>query len=113
MTTFNRPPINAGCFPAQAAPAGPYDPCAALPELYRALHGLTSGRGTQQVRFGDNWKTFHSGNVVELRKEIARLERLCPASAANPFGSNLMNSPGAVRAGPYSRSSGYGRPYRY
>lgn len=73
------------------------DPCAIL-KLYRdELFKATTGKIAIRTRFGS-----HSGpgrelerakpNVVELRKEISKLERLCAMKRGEA---------GAVRAGPY------------
>ena len=114
MTTFNRKPIQSNCIgqPNNAAPAGIDDPCTMLPLLLGDLYAIMSGRATQQVRDGDRWKSFHNGNVVQLRQEIARLEKLCPRSATNPYGGNNH----AVQVGPRRidgvRAGFYPSPYR-
>jgi hypothetical protein len=83
------------------------DPCAALPILRGALYDLMTGKAKSQVRFGDQWLSFHNGNVKELRAEIRRLETMC---GSNGQPSNVGR---AVRVGPrFSPSmSGYGRHY--
>jgi hypothetical protein len=64
------------CIPSQATPAVD-DPCALLPQLRAALYALMTGQQRQQVRHGDQWLTWHQGNVKELRAEVRRLEAIC------------------------------------
>ncbi len=80
------------------------NPCAALPVLRNALYNLMAGETKSQVRFGDQWLTFHNGNVKELRAEIRKLEAMC----SNGVPSNAGR---AVRVGPRFSPSmrGYGR----
>lgn len=53
------------------------NPCAVLPLLRGALYQLMSGQGRAQVRFGEQWVTYHAGNAKELRAEIRKLETIC------------------------------------
>jgi hypothetical protein len=88
------------CIPTGAPPAVD-DPCAMLPQLRAALYGLMSGQARAQVRNGDQWLTWHQGNVKELKSEVRRLEIIC--------GTN-SNVGRAVRVGPYySANSPYHR----
>lgn len=72
------------------------DPCAVLAELRAAYYALLSGAQTAKVRDGDRWREFHRGNATSLRNEIAKLEYMCPKSAANPYGGT---SGGSTTAG--------------
>ena len=75
--------------------------------LRNALYDLMRGKTLSQVRFGDQWTSFHNGNVKELRAEVRRLEIICGANG------QPSNAGRAVRVGPrFSPSlSGYGRHY--
>ncbi|MEH2476194.1 hypothetical protein V1281_002636 [Nitrobacteraceae bacterium AZCC 2161] len=83
------------------------NPCAALPMLRSALYDLMGGKTKSQVRFGDQWLSFHNGNVKELRAEVRRLEIICGTNG------QPSNAGRAVRVGPrFSPSmSGYGRHF--
>lgn len=65
------------------------NPCQFLPQLRGALYQLMAGQQKAQVRFGDQWVTWHKANVAELRAEVRRLEYICG------------NTPRAVRVGNY------------
>jgi hypothetical protein len=62
------------------------DPCAILPYLRAAYYDLLSGKATSSVGDDSRRQTFHAGNIVLLRDEIAKLEQMCPKSASNPRG---------------------------
>jgi hypothetical protein len=79
------------CTPQGVAPAID-DPCALLSQLRGALYQLMTGQQRAQVRNGEQWLTFHQGNVKELRAEVRRLEMICGANAFRPR---------AVRVGTY------------
>ena len=78
------------CMPTVAPPAVD-DPCAMLPQLRAAMYALLAGQARAQVRNGDQWLTWHQGNVKELKSEVRRLEIICGAN------SNVGR---AVRVGP-------------
>lgn len=80
--------------------AAPFDPCAAWQELYVAYIELISGRAVQQTRDGARWSLKHKGSVVDMKRELNRLEQLCQPHTAR-----------AVRVGPYYPS--HFRPSRY
>jgi hypothetical protein len=96
---------NNPCAPSATA-AGVDNPCSMIPVLRGALFDLMSGKGRSQIRFGDQWLSFHNGNVKELRAEIARLEIMC--SNGQP-----SNAGRAVRVGSRFSPSMYGYGRRY
>jgi hypothetical protein len=70
------------CTPSGAPPAiDDASACAMLPKLRAALFSLMAGQARSQIRHGDQWLTFHQGNVKELRAEVRRLELLCGPNA--------------------------------
>jgi hypothetical protein len=91
------------CTPSEVTPAID-DPCALLPQLRAALYQLMAGQARSQVRNGEQWLTWHQGNVKELRAEVRRLELLCSANA---------NAGRAIRVGPYVPFNAPHRRNRY
>lgn len=91
------------CTPGGTPPAID-NPCAWLPQLRAALYELMAGQARSQTRHGDQWCTWHRGNVKELRMEIRRLELLCGQNA---------NRGRAVRVGPYVPTHAPYRRFRY
>lgn len=80
--SFNRKPLNQGCAPTSpAAPDYIEDECAYLPYLKAELYRLMTGQATSEARHGDFWKKTHNGSVVELKREIQRLELKCTPGA--------------------------------
>lgn len=63
-----------------------------LPQLRAAYYALLAGQATAQIRFNDQWKTYHRPDTRTLALEIRRLEALCGADAL---------APRAVRVGNY------------
>lgn len=95
------------CGPPPTPVAVTDNPCVALPMLRAALYEVLQGKRSQ-VRFGDQWMSWHKGNENGLRAEIRRLEQMC----MNGFPSNAGR---AQRVGPiYNPALAYpGRGYRY
>lgn len=83
------------------------NPCAALPMLRSALYDLMAGNKRVEVRHGENWLRFNTGDAKELRAEVRRLEIICGANG------QPSNAGRAVRVGPRFSPSmgGYGRHY--
>jgi hypothetical protein len=73
-----------------------------LAQLRAAYWALLSGQATAQVRFNDQWKTYHRADAKALEREVRRLEQICGADAF---------APRAVRVGNY-RGIRH-RPFRY
>ena len=84
------------------------NPCAMLPVLRAALFDVLQGKKSQ-VRFGDQWMSWHKGDANGLRAEIRRLEQIC---GANGLPSNQGR---AQRVGPLYNPALVcpGRGYRY
>ena len=80
------------------------NPCAMLPLLRSALYDLLSGKTRSQVRFENNWLSFHNGNVKELRAEIRKLETMCLNGQPNCRGRSTQ----VGRYNPALDYSGYG-----
>ena len=81
------------------------NPCAMLPILRGALYDLMTGKTRSQVRFGENWLSFHNGNVKELRAEIRKLETIC----LNGQPSNAGRATQVGHFNPALASYGFGR----
>jgi hypothetical protein len=95
-----------GCVPPNSGPPDVInDPCTYLGELRGALYALMTGRQTAMIRHGNYEQRFTHQSVVELQREIRRLEASCPRGPNNPHGGRI----GSVRAGPYS-TGGIGHP---
>ena len=81
------------------------NPCAMLSVLRGALYDLMTGKARSQVRFGENWLSFHNGNIKELRAEIRMLETMC----LNGQPSNAGRATQVGRFNPALASYGFGR----
>ena len=88
------------CAPQPAAPPVYMTPCQQLSVMQSALYSLLAGKTRAQVRFGDQWVSYHNGNVKELRAEVRRLEAICTDMQTGGAGR-------AVQAGPRRVSDGF------
>lgn len=99
--SFNRKPMNQGCAPTTpATPDAITDECQYLAYLKADLYRLMTGQATSEARHGDYWKKTHNGNVVELKREIQRLELKCQPGANHPL---IMGPKFNPTAGRYRR----------
>lgn len=53
------------------------DPRERLRVLRAALDQILCGQQRAQIRYGDQWLTWHKTNVAALQSEVQRLEIIC------------------------------------